>query len=85
MFGYLFAWTGSIWVPVTAHFVNNTIAVAFYFFYNRGLIGDDLNTIGSEKGSIAYTLSSIIFLVVMMGAIRIAEKRKANRYQEPVA
>jgi hypothetical protein len=85
LFGYMLAWTGSIWVPVLAHFVNNSIAVGFYFFYNRGLISDDLNTVGSGRDSILYTLSSILFISVIMGAIWYVERRKANQSPGPVA
>ncbi len=84
LFGYMLVWTGSIWVPVLAHFVNNAIAVTFYFFYNRGLIGDELNTVGSDKESIIYTISSILFLILIMGSIYLVEKRKANQSQGPV-
>lgn len=31
--GYLFVWSGSIWVPVIVHTVNNTIGVIFSFIY----------------------------------------------------
>jgi membrane protease YdiL (CAAX protease family) len=27
VFGYLFYWTGNLWLPVTAHFVNNAVTV----------------------------------------------------------
>ena len=30
MFGYVLAWTGSLWVPIVMHFVNNGIAVVSY-------------------------------------------------------
>ncbi len=36
MFGYLFVWTGNLWVPIIMHFVNNGIAViAFYIMGNN--------------------------------------------------
>ena len=79
LFGYLLVWTGSIWVPVLAHFINNAIAVTFYFLFNRGLISDELNTIGADKGSVIYILSSCIFLILIMGSIFMLEKRKANQ------
>lgn len=85
LFGYMLIWTGSIWVPVLAHFINNAIAVSFYFFYNRGLIGDNLNSIGSDRESVVYTISSIIFLILIMGSIYLIERRKVNQFQEPVA
>lgn len=84
IFGYMLVWTGSIWIPVIAHFINNSIAVTFYFLYNRGIIGDDLNTIGSDKDSILYSIGSIMFLIVIMGAIWFVERKKVNQYQGPV-
>jgi membrane protease YdiL (CAAX protease family) len=30
MFGYVFVWSGSLWVPITMHFVNNGLAVVVY-------------------------------------------------------
>ena len=31
MFGYLFVWTGSLWVPILMHFTNNGLAVIAYY------------------------------------------------------
>ena len=39
MFGYVFVWSGSLWVPITMHFVNNGLAVLVYF-----LMGENENT-----------------------------------------
>ncbi len=36
MFGYIFVWTGTLWVPILMHFVNNGLAVVAYY-----LIGDN--------------------------------------------
>ena len=35
LFGYMFVWTGSLWVPMLMHFVNNGMAVLLYFIANR--------------------------------------------------
>ncbi len=35
MFGYIFVWTGSLWVPVTMHFVNNGMAVLAYYLFGK--------------------------------------------------
>ncbi len=85
LFGYMLVWSGSIWVPVLAHFVNNAIAVTFYFLFNRGLISGELDTIGSNKETILYTVSSSFFLIMIMGCIYLVEKRKANQSQGTVA
>ena len=31
MFGYIFLWTGSLWVPILMHFTNNGLAVLAYY------------------------------------------------------
>jgi hypothetical protein len=33
MFGYIFVWTGSLWLPILMHFTNNGIAVVTYYLY----------------------------------------------------
>lgn len=33
MFGYIFVWTGTLWIPVTMHFVNNGLAVVAYYIF----------------------------------------------------
>ena len=35
LFGYILVWTGSLWVPMLMHFVNNGMAVLLYFIANR--------------------------------------------------
>lgn len=44
-FGYIYFWTGSIWLAVVAHFLNNGFAVtmAFYFQKNNLPINQDEN------------------------------------------
>lgn len=33
LFGYLLYWTGNLWVPILAHFVNNAAATVWYYLY----------------------------------------------------
>lgn len=35
-FGYLMIWSGTIWLPVFAHMVNNALAVVAYYFFSKG-------------------------------------------------
>jgi len=52
MFGYMLAWSGNLWLPILAHFINNSTAVIAYYLYDRQLIKidpDELGT-GSEFG-----------------------------------
>ena len=44
MFGYVFVWTGSLWVPVVMHLVNNGLAVIIYYFYGQNNSADTIGT-----------------------------------------
>ncbi len=56
LLGYLFYWSGSIWIPIIGHFVNNTMAILLYYFYGDSLTN---NIEGISVGS-----SIVIYLVI---------------------
>jgi len=47
MFGYLLLWSGSLWLPIFAHFVNNTVAVMVSYLIHKEMIPEKVETIGS--------------------------------------
>jgi membrane protease YdiL (CAAX protease family) len=47
--GYLMYLGKSIWYPIIAHFVNNTLGVVYYFFYSRGGAEDLWEEIGTSN------------------------------------
>lgn len=38
LFGYLYLWSGNIWVPILAHFVNNGFTVLMVYLYQQKLV-----------------------------------------------
>ncbi len=48
-FGYLLVWSGSLWLPIIAHFTNNAIAVIFYYLKYNGYQVVDIDVIGSGE------------------------------------
>ena len=44
MFGYIFVWTGSLWVPIVMHFVNNGLAVLAYYIWGQNSSADTIGT-----------------------------------------
>lgn len=73
--GYLFIWTRSIWIPVIIHFVNNGIAVFGSWYYARGGIDKDIESIGqADQGWVI--ASSLLVVVVIMLLIRTYEHKK---------
>lgn len=56
--GYLFVWSGSLWVPVFAHFLNNSIAVFLIFLENRKILPDKVDQVGSDSSQLLYVVIS---------------------------
>jgi len=46
LYGYLLFWSGSLWLPVIAHFVNNGMAVLVYYLRYNGSSMPDPHTLG---------------------------------------
>lgn len=67
LFGYLLVWSGSIWVPVFAHFVNNAFSVFFYFLIARGVVTPENSEFGGGAGEWIFAVISL-FLAIRMGA-----------------
>jgi membrane protease YdiL (CAAX protease family) len=59
MFGYLFVWTGSLWVPVFAHFVNNGSAVVVSYLGQRGVPGGNYEEFGATNNTLLIVLSGV--------------------------
>jgi membrane protease YdiL (CAAX protease family) len=75
LFGYLVAWSGSIWTSVWAHFINNgTAVVQSYLFQNKmiKLNPDDPHVF--NYGSYAFSLIIILFLLLLYKNIATGKK-----------
>ena len=64
MFGYMLVWTGSLWIPITMHFVNNVVTVvAYWILFNNNLNRDVVETFGTGDtlwvGIVSLVLTSI--------------------------
>jgi membrane protease YdiL (CAAX protease family) len=47
-FGYLFAWTSSIWIPILAHFTNNFIIVGYSFYFKPATGPSPIEELGTH-------------------------------------
>ena len=63
-FGYLLIWSGSMWVPILAHFVNNAAAVILTWFAGNGDLPFDQDTIGTNQGEWKLVVVSMILIVL---------------------
>jgi membrane protease YdiL (CAAX protease family) len=60
LFGYLLYWTGNLWLPIIAHFVNNAAGVIIYFVTREGLEPDQPD---------APIFTSSVFLYAVVSAV----------------
>lgn len=51
-FGYLLAWSGSLWLPILMHIINNSIIVTFDWINQTNGTDIDVNSIGTGSSTI---------------------------------
>ena len=60
--GYLLVWSKSIWLPIIAHFVNNSFAVIYYFFSNSNDMGSEIDNFGVNNDTVLYLIFSVLIV-----------------------
>ena len=69
MFGYLLVWTGTMWAPILAHFVNNTMGVLGYYLIDKGSISKDIEQWGTGPEQfplVLFSLASVSLLLFLI-------------------
>lgn len=73
--GYMFVWSGSLWVPIIVHFVNNVVAVMIIFFMNRAGKEMEVEDIGASSSMFVIILSLLLVISLIL-FIYANERRK---------
>ncbi len=76
-FGYLLVWSGSLWLPIFAHFVNNAAGVLGAYFYGIDSMENQLEQVGSSEGTELLTLASTALFIVLLIRFKRAQKNPA--------
>lgn len=66
LFSYLLVWSGSLSVPIIAHFINNGLAVVAAFYINRQQLSPNIENIGSSQGTYYFAAASFIFVAILL-------------------
>lgn len=75
LLGYMFYFSGSIWIPMLMHFLNNGTVVFIYFLNNKGITNIDVDTFGQT--SIPVLIVSIIVMIVLfLLSIKYSDKER---------
>jgi membrane protease YdiL (CAAX protease family) len=70
MFGYMLEWSGTLWLPIIAHFVNNATAVVAYYLADKGIGGTGIENIGTSSDGTSYlVLISLGLLFILFRAL----------------
>ena len=75
MFGYFYVWTGSLWVPILAHFLNNGAAVIVSFLAGKGVIKTNYEDFGATDNVFLIT-GSILFTVFLLYLVKVFSDKK---------
>ena len=80
--GYLFVWTGSLWVPIIAHTLNNSTVVLMSYLSNKGVIpegfGDNLGLPAADSFPWLATCSLIASLALAISVHAFYTSRRKN-------
>lgn len=65
--GYMLVWSGSLWLPIIAHFTNNAFAVLVTYFIGIDKINPSMENIGTEGGIIVLIsgLGGLLLLYIL--------------------
>ena len=81
LFGYLLVWSGSLWLPILAHFLNNGIAViTAFWFQQQGMPLEKM--FESEKLSLPVFLGSIAVFCGLLWFFRALSLKQKEMFKE---
>ncbi|MBN2682444.1 MAG: CPBP family intramembrane metalloprotease [Bacteroidales bacterium] len=70
--GYLFVWSGSLWIPIIAHFINNSVGVIGIYLIHNKIINDSIEP--TELSSELIT-TGIISAIICTGLLLLIRKK----------
>jgi uncharacterized protein len=75
LFGYLYVWSGSLWLPILAHFVNNAFTLLMVYLYQQKVSEYDV-----EKSPFASWPLVLLSLALTAGLLYYIRQYYKNRY-----
>lgn len=75
LLGYMFYFSGSIWIPMLMHFINNGTVVLIYFLNNKGITNIDVDTFGQTSIPILI-VSIVVMIALFLFSIKYSDKER---------
>lgn len=80
LFGYIFWWSGNIWLPVLAHFVNNAVGVVYYYLFLQERLGTDPSKIGMQENPLLFIFGSVFLTLIGIMMFNQAARSSADSH-----
>jgi hypothetical protein len=77
VFGYLMYYTGNIWIPILAHFVNNAAAVIVYYLITGGYLPPESEHVGGSGTVVWFASGLVVSILAFMIICRNTGRQKA--------
>jgi hypothetical protein len=82
LFGYMLVWSGSLWLPILGHFVNNTIGVFGYFLIYKGDLSQNIEDFGTTPEDLPYILVAAVMTAVLLYFLFRIEAKNSDQLPE---
>lgn len=67
-YGYLFYWSGNLWITILAHFLNNSLDVLIYYFKDSSPVLQRMAE--QEHTPVMYGIVSLVVIGIILGLFR---------------
>lgn len=72
LLGYLYAWSGTLWTSMIAHFINNAAAIIVSYYLSNGILHDDV----TETANWQFALFSLVLTGTLLWIFRSITRRE---------
>lgn len=79
LFGYVLLWSGNIYLPILAHFINNSFAVIAYYLMHQSLIDSTPDNLGTGETALSQVALSLFLLIASLFIIYQSGKEKKRK------
>lgn len=66
--GYLLVWSGSLWLPVLIHVINNSLVVLSTWLVEAGLMSTRIDHLGRSEASMPMAIVSLVMVACLIAA-----------------
>ncbi len=78
LFGYIFIWSGSLWLPIVLHFIFNGITVVAAYLYHKGSIETDVESFGASDNLFLVLTSFLLIVLLLFVMYRMGKPKPSN-------